>query len=94
MPQEPVQNLRLLPLSGILSSLSSGVARILDSTGKALQAISDSLGAGGVVDRVSHSAACGTNDSACGLCDAAYSVTELRDSLAIVVGFCDLIISK
>jgi hypothetical protein len=54
-----------------------------------LQAISDSLGAGGVVDRVSHSAACGANDSASSLCDAAHSVTELRDSLAIVVGLCD-----
>ena len=80
-----MQILRLLPLSGILSSLSSGVTRIFDATSETLQAISDSLGAGGVVDRVSYSAACGTNDSACGLCDAAYSVTELRDPLAIVV---------
>ena len=72
-----MQILRLLPLSGILSSLSSGVTRIFDATSETLQAISDSLGAGGVVDRVSDSAACGSDDSTSSLCDAADCVAEL-----------------
>ena len=68
---------RLLPLPSVLSTLASRVTCILDSTSQALQSVANSLGAGGVVDRVSDSAACGSDDSTSSLCDAADCVAEL-----------------
>jgi hypothetical protein len=76
--KSPLRTLsRLLPLSSVLGALASRVTRILDSTGQSLQSVADGFGAGGAVDRVSHPAACGSNNSASGLCDAADCVAEL-----------------
>jgi hypothetical protein len=42
-----------------------------------LQSVAYSFGASGAVDGVSYTATCGANDTTCGLCDAADSVTKL-----------------
>lgn len=67
----------LLTLAPILDAASQVGYAVLDPVGHALQAITDSLGAGGVVDGVAEATASCADQSTCCARDAADRSTEL-----------------